>query len=65
MVRAHHKDLKLHARTAKHAHNIALNRPGCVASDGDTKAKPLLNRKRMFGSQRTTRFGLYHFLAPL
>jgi len=60
MVRAHYKDLKGHARTAKHAHNVALNQPGCVAEPGKPTEKPLLNRKRAFGPQRATRFGVYY-----
>jgi len=59
VLRAHYKDLKSHARTAKHAHNVALSQPGCVAAPGKPTAKPL-NRKRTFGQQRTTRFGLYN-----
>jgi len=58
MVRAHYKDLKGHARTAKHAHNVAINQPGCVGDVADSAPKQLLNRKRAFGPQRTTRFGL-------
>jgi len=60
MVRAHYKDLKGHARTAKHAHNVAHNRPGCVSGAAHPATKPVINRKRAFGPQRTTRFGLYH-----
>ena len=59
MVRAHYKDLKVHARTAKHAHNVVVNQPGCIADPQTPAAKPLLNRRRTFGPQRTTRFGIY------
>ena len=60
LVSAHYKDLKYHARTAKHAHNVALNQPGCVADPGKPVEKSLLNRKRAFGPPRPTRFGLHH-----
>lgn len=59
IVRAHYKDLKVHARTAKHAHNVAVNQPGFIADPSSPAAKPLLNRRRAFGPQRTTRFGWY------
>jgi len=59
IVRAHYKDLKGHARTAKHAHNVALSQPGCIAVPGNPATKTMMNRKRAFGPRRATRFGVY------
>lgn len=61
IIRAHYRDLKAHARTAKHSHSVTLSRPGCVADLRKPAEKLLLNRKWSFGPRRTTRFGLYFY----